>query len=261
MAPRADPRVVHAVLAYQGAQTVLRARLAQTVTHSWVSLGSYHKPDIAKFAARTAPVVLGGQKAMSALTVAYLARVRAVAKPGSRPVTVKAATVTGPDLRGGLDPVAEYTRPGETVWYQLSIGTELAVAIGLGLDRALQLAATDLQLAKTWTSQAVMRADGVALYERVPDGTACDYCLGAAQDGPYRSDNLMPIHTHCGCDVAPIYTDTAAQVPTTALDPGADTAPELDPYAVEDNGEIGPVLVGAGQNFRDATDVAADENT
>lgn len=42
-------------------------------------------------------------------------------------------------------------------------------------------------------------------YRRVYDG-GCKYCLEAAQL-MYHSGNLMPLHEHCGCGIAPVYSD------------------------------------------------------
>lgn len=259
MARHADLYAQATILAYQARQKTLRNRVRAVLQQSWAGMGAWNRPEVEGFARRTVPVVLGSQKVMSALTVGYLNQLRSAAVHRVVPIHVPPAEVTGPDLRGGLDPLEEWTRPGQTVWYQLSQGAELAAAVALGRDRAMAMAETDLQLAKTWTSRAFVGRDSFANgYERVPDGSACDYCLGVAADGVvYHTDALMPIHPHCGCDVAPVYQTQT--LPTDVL--GAqDPPPAALPYAVETDGEIGPVLVGAGQHFRDAAEVAADTN-
>jgi hypothetical protein len=80
-------------------------------------------------------------------------------------------------------------------------------------------------------------------YQRVPDAGACAFCrLVAGQR--YRTDQLMPLHNHCGCGVDVITADNRA---------GFTGKPENDlskpGVAVNDHGELGPVLGDPAHTF------------
>jgi hypothetical protein len=62
----------------------------------------------------------------------------------------------------------------------------------------------DVQLSMRATATAIFTADPEVIgYRRIPNSGACDLCLIAAQNR-YSTGQLMPIHPHCGCGVAPI---------------------------------------------------------
>ena len=118
--------------------------------------------------------------------------------------------------------------------------------------RATGMVRTDLQLAKTHAVAYVTEnADHVRGYWRVPDGGACDLCLLAAEQTYSRGD-LMPIHERCGCDVEPIFGSDAQRA--ASPEPAAPQDPDLE-LAVEDHGELGPVLTVAGQAFTGPDDI------
>ena len=132
------------------------------------------------------------------------------------------------------------------------------------------MAATDLQLAKTHTTRAVLSGkDNVVGYRRVLTGReSCALCAVAATQR-YRKDRLLPIHDGCDCGVAPIYGD---RDPGQVIDPDqlegikaslaerfGDDSGEVADYrkaiVVHEHGELGPVIAVRGQHFTGPDDL------
>lgn len=240
--------------AYIATVTAVRARVQTFVSTLWGSLDGWRDADIERFAAAVVPIVLGGQRQVASLTDAYLAQLATLALGERvRPVGIPAAVATG---ARGVDARTVYTRPGLTVWNELSQGRPLEQAVKIAHDRAVVLAGTDLQLAKTHSAQFVIdRNDRVTGYERVPDGNACELCLLASTQR-YHSGDLMPIHDRCSCDVNPIFdTEDRHVIDPDLLDRlnagDLEEARALvaDRLAVHEHGELGPVLAVKGQAF------------
>lgn len=258
-----------AVLAsYQRADEALRARVLDYVRRAWLSLENYRDADIDAFVAAVLPVVEAGQVQMATLTDAYLARVEtAVLGEAVRPLGVAADTITTEALRG-VPGVEVWRRPGLTVWKSLAEGQDLTDAVTHGLNRAVDLTETNLQLANTHTAQRIMaRKVRITGYRRVPRaGRACALCLIAATQR-YRKGDLMKIHPGCHCKTWPIYgTDDPGQIlearqlaavksRLSEFSEANGTKPTTDPAALRnlvvahDHGEIGPVLAIRGQDF------------
>ncbi len=200
-----------AMAAYQAQTATLRATVAAAVTRSWRLLGSWRQTDVSRFVREVTPIVLGGQRAMQALTTANLARQRQIALGGTaRPVAVDARAVTGSAARNGVSPATVYERPFHLVWRQLhDLPRESGAidqAIQSGLDRAVESAQDDLQLTKKLTARDVLRQDErVVGYRRVLEGAySCGLCIVAATRR-YDKDELLPIHGRCDCSVNAIY--------------------------------------------------------
>ncbi len=248
--PRADPAVVRVVTAYSNTVQAVRNRVEQFVRRAWGGLGSYRDADIDRFVALVVPVVTGGQRQVAALTDVYLATIAAAVLGGApRPVGVPVAVTN--DIRGvPADDV--YHRPGITVWTALAAGVAIDGAIQQGLTRALTISATDLQLAATRTAQHLLsRDDRVKGFRRVTNGGCCGLC-DEATDEMYGSDEVLPIHGSCSCGVSPVYSDEdPGDVPGGT--PSGEN--EGDTPTVEEHGELGRVLVVAGQHFTSADDI------
>lgn len=244
-----DATTVRIINAFQDQAAEVRRQVLAYVTRVWGSLDAYRDADIDRFVAAVVPVVTGGQLRTAQLTDGYLAAVEA-ATLGThpRPMGVDAALVTDAAMRG-VPATEVYQRPGRVVWAALGFAITYPEAVGRGLNRALTLASTDLQLAKTHTARQVFRSNPrVVGYRRVlGGGDSCSLCVEASQQR-YSSDSLMPLHAGCFCGISPIFG---------ARDPGpVDDAPSEDvTVAVEDHGELGPVLTVKGQNFRGPEDL------
>lgn len=250
----------------------MRQRVKLYVQTAWKGLDSWRESDIERFARQVTPVVTGGQRQMAAMTDGYLAQMT-----GTRPLGVPPATVTDAAMRG-VPAMDVYKRMGPTVWRSLASGAPLAAAVASGLSRALSTADTDLQLAKTHSSKYVLqRSDTITSYMRVPEGDACDFCLLASTQR-YHSDDLMPLHNRCECDVDP-FQDSGPdgrggqviddELRASLKDKGvvvyrgegksADFYGEVEgrpvAVAVEQHGELGPVLTRQGDHFTSAGDL------
>lgn len=220
---RQQQELIAALVAYQGATAALRLRLAALITRIWQQLGTYREADMRRFVGDITPIVAGAQQQISGLTAASLARQLQVSVGGSgRPSAVSPVRVTGAGVRNGADPAVVYERPFHLVWRQLAdLPKEpgsIDQAINAGLDRAVELAMTDLQLAKTATARDVLAKDKHATaYRRVLEGQySCGLCIVAATLR-YRKSELLPIHPGCDCSVAPIYGDEDPGHPLTAM--------------------------------------------
>lgn len=144
------------------------------------------------------------------------------------------------------------------------------------LRRLETLVNTDLQLSKTRTLYAAFDQDlnvnrsPIKIFRRVTGGNPCALCEIAA-DQVYFSDDLMPIHDNCECDVE---EDTGERLTSHQLeyhhigfvdrliDIGqqvkaigslADEDAPAEAYhnlvSIQQHGELGPVLTWKGQGF------------
>lgn len=208
-------------------QDNLRATLTAAVARLWSTMAPYNRPESAQFSDVMAPISRGATAAMSTMTAVHLHQLASVHHGALLPpAPLNPHTLVGPTVRG-VPPAELWLRPFITVWWRLAQGDDPATARQQGLDRALTIALTELQLAKTHTAAHVLPATrGVTGYRRITRGDgACALCTGAL--GPYPPDELMPIHDRCSCDIDPVLGDT----PVEAAD-----------VAVEQHTELGPVL-------------------
>ncbi|WP_137160098.1 hypothetical protein [Blastococcus sp. CCUG 61487] len=236
----------------------------------WAAVTDHGDPaQLAAFVGRASTVVRSAELATGRLTEAYLRQV--LRQLG---VTVPASTLVNlpASLRGGVTLEEVLLRPAATVRYLQSTDVPLSTAAAEGLRRLGAIAATNLQLALTQATVNVLsQTPGTGGYRRIlrpylSRGGSCGLCIAAA-DRIYGRGDLMPIHAKCKCAVMPI---------TRAGDPGLRlNQRDLDQlyraagdstegaelkrtrYRVERHGELGPVLVPAGQRFRGVDDVAA----
>lgn len=222
-------QVSRAQRAYDPLIQRLRSQVEAGVRRAWGSLSSYRDADIARFAAAVVPLVVAGERTVAQLTRQYLAQA------GADPDRLDVAAVTGEGTRG-IDPLEVYRRPGVAVWTALAAGAAVDAAVNQGLNRAVGLALTDLQLARTRTVAQV----GVTRFKRTLSGLEnCPLCELAAQNTYYRGD-LMPIHPGCDCGVVPVTVQVDVTPPAGV--------------SVHQHGEMGPVLTVEGHEFTGPTD-------
>lgn len=243
---------------YRAAVLATRRRVEQFARTRFAA-GQFRDADLDRFVKAVVPVVLAGQRQVSALTDAYLAQRLTVALG-------RTVRPSGPlnDYPRGVDPSEVYARPYVTVRTKLSDGLALDAAVSAGLARLEDIARTDMQLAKTWTARASFRSSGIQSYARVlVGGKNCALCYVASTQR-YSRDDLMPIHPGCNCDVEPV-TDHAAFDEQSAAnleatheavqdrlgesDRGARAPDYRKALIVREHGEMGPVLAVRGQHF------------
>lgn len=241
----------------------VRRQVVTFVEQSWMALGSWRDDDIDRYVRQVVPVVTAGQQQTAVLTAVYLAaHAAATLREPARP-----AGVPPPGMLRGVPAEDLYRRPAVEMRTALAAGVPFDDALTRGARRAVSLAATDLQLAKTHTARRQMAADRrIVGYRRELTGMAsCGLCVVASTQR-YRKQDLMPIHPGCDCTVAPIY---ATRDPGQVIDParldaahgaveerfGADAAAASaagyrDLIVQHTHGEIGPVLAVRGHHVR-----------
>lgn len=269
------------ILAYQQASQAIRQQLSDLVTAAWWALGVWRDPQREQFTADVVPLVEAAMAQMGSLTAGYLAAV------GQEQASQLVVPTVVPDLtirtvRNGADPAEVYGRPFHLAWRRLAeLPHEPGAidhAIEAGAKRAVQLAVTDLQLAKTHTSQQVLAAaPRVIGYRRVLEGPhSCGLCI-LASTVVYHHKKLLPIHPGCDCSVAEITagSDPAQQVNDHLVGDvhaaiathfgsssaagraigGQDGLQYRDVLIEHTHGELGPVLAIRGQGFTGPNDI------
>jgi hypothetical protein len=100
-----------------------------------------------------------------------------------------------------------------------SEGKTLEEAVDLAGKRAVNLATTDLQLAKRNVSADILKADSKAIaWRRQLEGSySCGLCI-VASTNTYHKENLLDIHHGCDCSVQPIYDEDALAEHEAAAD-------------------------------------------
>jgi hypothetical protein len=271
--------------AYQQQTTALRDQLIAYIVALWASFPEYRLPQQHEFATQAVPVVEGAMAHMQSLTSGYLATLAGLAGASSTPTATAVLGISA--VRNGADAAEVYRRPFNLVWRQLHDlqpldQAKIDEAIASGRKRAVQTAATDLQLAKTQTSRDALRATRhVVGYRRVLEGPhSCALCIVAATQR-YHKATLLPIHPGCDCSVLPIYGDAdpgqtisavlnhnGKLVPisdlvdvhdridqrfgrssSAARDIGLGLPKYRDAIIVHDHGELGPVIAVRGRPF------------
>jgi hypothetical protein len=215
---------------------------AQAAASAWDGLPAYDRPNVPQFLSAALPPLAAANRQSVVLTSAYIAR--ALGRP---PFPINPAQIVA-GIRNGATPDEVYTRPFVTVWAELGKGTQWPDAVRIGRDRAMSAAATDVQLAFRDTLTEVGQVSDVTMgYQRVADAGACDFCQ-EVDGAQFLTDDPMPLHNNCGCGVEPVeYARGEHFAPT----------PTPDTVAVNDHGELGPLLGAPGDHFTSEADIAA----
>lgn len=225
----ADPRQQASLIAAQQAATArIRQQVNDYVTRQWQRQPNYASP--AAFVAAVTPIITAGQTQIAAIMAAYLSQMYALLTGAPvKTIGVPASEVTG--LRKGVTAAEVYERPFHLVWrdlataqaqrdahYEWTVPTEdepeqpplppvdyVDRAIQHGLERAQNLAATDMQLAKQHAALHILGHQmNVTGYRRVLEGAySCGLCIIASTQR-YHKSQLLPIHPACDCSVEPI---------------------------------------------------------
>lgn len=308
-AQQRDPAAADGLItAQQAAIAQIRAQITAAINRLWAAQPNYRSPD--QFIAAVVPLIAAGQQQIAAITAAYLSQL--YAKLTGTPVSmVGVAPNAVTELRSGVDPAEVYARPFHLVWRQLAAAQTardahfgwtaptadapqrpplppsdyVTRAIDAGRQRAVELATTDLQLAKQHAAQQVLaQQDKVTGYRRVLEGPySCGLCIVAATQIYHRS-TLMPIHPGCDCSIEPVIGDHSGTTAVARVNgqlvplgdlpdvhdriahtfgrdssaaraiPGARNDRGLpvqyrDVLITHDHGELGPVLAVRGQAF------------
>lgn len=174
------------------------------------------------------------------------------------------------DGREAQDPAEAYGRVADGYrWSVTMLGDDPEKAQRKAAVRIATTAQTDVQLAVRAQYQKTMSAQGAEGWRRIlhpelSETGPCGLCVVAA-DRIYNSEDLLPIHNRCVCEVLPIYAgadpgltlngDDLAAVYEAA---GGNTREKLRRISVlmTEHGELGPSLVYADQHHRSPEEVA-----
>lgn len=237
-------------LSYQATVRKVRARVEAFVLARF-DAGQYRDADLQRFVAQVVPVVLAGQRQVSALTNAYLATV--LTQAARRPVR---ALPPQTDYPRGVDPAVVYARPFVEVRTKLSLGLAFVDAVTAGRARAQDIARTDVQLARTHSARSMFETTGIRRFRRVLTGSkSCALCYIASTQ-TYSRDDLLPIHPGCDCSVAPVVGDFDRDAELSAAHEaiaerfgdqavsrgGRNPLDYRKAIVTHEHGEIGPVL-------------------
>lgn len=208
------------------------------------------------------------QRQTATMTDAFLARILTVLR--ERP-TAPAGAINVAGLRTGVTHAGAYGRLADQYRYEISEGTDPALALEHVVERADLMASTDTDLAFRQQAHKIMVVRQVDGWRRIihPElsrGGTCGLCVAAA-DRTYKRADLMALHARCHCTVLPIVNgqdpglslneDDLAKL-YAAAGSTAGTDLKKTRYVVHQHGELGPVLRAAGDAFRSPAQAAAD---
>lgn len=265
--PASDAQLLELVRGYQTTTVSLAARTAEQIGTLWDLEGGLDDRALERFSTSAAGTVRAAQVTAAGLSVAYIRNYVTLA--GADPLDLDGLDLDelAATARAGVDPTAVYARPVITARAGIASGATFAAASATARARATSTAQTDVALAaRRGTFDAMGRArDRVVGYRRVPRSNACTFCKVASTQR-YHVRDLMPLHSHCHCAVAPIVGERdPGRVIDQRLRNELRLAADREDYwndpkaaiAVERHGELGPVLVHAGDHFTGPRDLAA----
>jgi len=171
----------------------LSARTVDQVGMLWDRYGGVDDAAQRRFARAAAEVVEAAQRQAAMLADAYIRTYTAGLDGTTIGATVDLASATS---QRGVAAVEVYARPAITARTALAGGKDFAEAFRVARTRATSAADVDVKLAARSAARDSMVAAGYTRYRRVPDGTACTFCLVASTQA-YNTGDLMPLHNRC----------------------------------------------------------------
>jgi hypothetical protein len=163
--------------------------------------------------------------------------------------------------RPGVDKTTEYSRPFFTALQLVRGGKSQAEGMSAGSNRLRKMTATDLQMAKVRQARIALKAAGRKTFRRViTSDKPCELCELAA-DQIYYTEDLMPIHPDCSCDIEADeeLNEDNVQIVDDSDQPDADDKGDepddddekktVDDIAIREHGEIGPLLTWVSDHF------------
>lgn len=264
-----ESRIPVLVDAYATQHANLLANLVAALLGLWGPFTWWNRPDMVNaYAAQSAAYVDLANTRSRRLSRAYVTQqLRALdAMPESLPDIVDTYE------RGGTPIVEVYKRPARQREHAIRTGATEAEQVDVFTKRLEAIVEDDLaRSARDEASRVLAASPKVLYYRRVihPElsrtGT-CGLCIVAA-DQKYASGKLMPLHGKCKCTIAIVTADADPGLSLNREDLKALYAAAGSTYAedlkrirvaVREHGELGPVLVGRGEHFRDVAEVNAD---
>lgn len=174
------------------------------------------------------------------------------------------------DGRVAQDPAEAYGRIADNYrWSTTMLGDSPDKAQQKAAVRIATTAETDVTLAVRAQYQKTMSAQGATGWRRIlhPELSQtgpCGLCVVAA-DRVYKSEDLLPLHNRCVCEVLPVYGRVDPGITLNGDDlaalyeaAGGNTREQLRRISVvlTEHGELGPILVHGNQHYRSPQEVA-----
>lgn len=247
---------------------------AQAARSSFLSLGSWREDDIPRFIQQVVPAMNSAKRNMANYAVGYYKEMAGLAGEKFKMPNIDPASLTTEALRNGATEDMIWSRPFKSMWTSLSKGNDISDALEAGARRAVDLARTDVQLARRGAGlQARSSNDRIVGYIRTLSGAEnCALCYVASTQR-YKKKDLLPIHPGCDCGEMPIYgkddpgqviddirleaTHDAVETRFGIQDRGA-REPDYRKIKIQDHGELGPVLTVRGDKFTKLTPARVD---
>lgn len=280
------PTPVELVEAYGRQYDRIRKTAADRARRWFERFGGPTDSDLERWLQFVIPLVEGSQSQTGALVDAFFAQFATELGEPRGVVGLDVEDITGPAVRNGAT--------AETVYSRAVVDLRSRLGENLGIDRARQIAAgrarssveTDIALSHRAAHLRVIdSSDSVSGYRRVLTGRSCMICATASTQRYSRQD-LLPIHPHCDCRIAPIMgSEDVGRVvngdllselkrgggPQYWKDRGFVEVDSDGNFliqrkngdiskletAVRDHGELGPTLTDSAHAFTSAGDLAA----
>lgn len=265
-------RIEHLVATHAQRRQSLIEQLLRAILGLWSTFDRWYDDDLLNSAAgRAAMFSLVASREMRKLELAFTKAV--FEEYGIGQVDWGAIEDIYP--RSGISALNVHRRPGLQYRYAMKQGKTETEARDVALERAEDLARTDIRLAGRDESHRAYAFSGKAigwrriLHPELSRTGPCGLCVVAA-DRFYKSGDLEEIHDLCVCGKLPITADAdpGLRMNRDDLDrlyaeAGGNTADALKRTRViiRENGEIGPVLTRDGQHFRDANEAGSSAYT
>lgn len=263
MAGEQSRRIVDA---FASTQSNLIEEIIRLLLGMWLPFVGWRSPEMvhAQAAGSAARVDIGLSQARR------LARVYAATIVGDLDVPVRGLpSITETYQRGGIGIVEVYERPAKQFIRELSVGGSIDDATAAAEKRIRDLVTADVRnTVRDEVDKVFAAMPQVIGYRRVihPEKSltgTCGLCVVAATQF-YTKDKLMALHDECKCEQMPITKDNDPGFTLNREDldaiyaaAGSSLAEDLKRTRVEvrEHGELGPILVRAGQHFRDVAEV------
>lgn len=217
-------------------------------------------------------VVEAAQSQVAASTDLYLTQMVNLAKGV---IQSPAGSVNVAKLRTGVTHAGVYGRLADNYRWLISQGKDESEAMAQVEQRATAMVNMDMALADTRQSQKTLTKARIQKYRRVlhpelaKDGKgSCGLCV-VASDRIYNTDQIMPLHNGCHCQVVPISVDwdignslNTQDLQSLYDQVGSNKYNDLikTRYSVHEHGELGPTLGYSGDHWRDRKTALADED-
>lgn len=242
-------------------------RAQQSIAPLWATFaGWYAATQTARLAQQSLDVVQPAREAVGAIATGYMGEVLAALGAPRR----ASAKLQLPPARQGADMVKVYSRPAAEYRDVFSMTGDQEAAVQAAVARFRRLVEDDIMLAQRDGEHETMVQAGIERYRRIihpelsESRTTCGLCIAASQR-IYRIQELRPVHGHCNCSSAPLAAgydpQEANEVDLKAVYAAAGDSTNKDQlkrtrFAVNEHGELGPVLTVKGQKFRGRDDLA-----